>query len=93
MATFFNYFEVTMNYLRTNKWLLMWMFAGLTGTGVQTLEVQAKEEEKNIAIREVAVGFQSVNAGLEPKAIPKVTIKSCDKCMEAVNKLRKEFHP
>ena len=81
-----------MEYLRTNKWLLMWVFAGASGTGFQTLEVQAKEKEKNIAVREVAIGFQTVHVGLEPKVIPKPFINSCGKCMNEVKKLRKEFH-
>ena len=88
MATFFDYFKVTMDYLKTNKWLLLWAFAGFSGAGYQTYEVSVKEEEKNKAIHEVAAGFQQIKEVELPVEKP----NQCKECLKKVEELREEFH-
>lgn len=83
-----------------NKWLVIACFTGFSSMIAninQQFTIQDKEQEKNIAVHEVAKGFQAVMAEYEPKPITNKIVKKiyktdCNSCKILMNNHLEEFH-
>ena len=90
MATNFQWTELFLKYSKTIASTFLFI-VGLSGYGVYDFF----KTSKNKAIHEVATAFQvQIPDVIEEKPVIKkvVIIKRCDTCLDAINKLRKEFH-
>lgn len=63
MSEALEWFKSISSFIKDNKWLVVWLLGaigGMAGSVTQYFEVEAKEQEKNKAVREVATAFQAM---------------------------------
>lgn len=96
MATKFDYTKLVVENIGKIIPAVILIVTGLTSAfGWVLTDNWQKDDQRDQAVREVAIGFQQAMAvekkiNVSSKRI--VIIKKCDGCLEEVEKLRKEFH-
>jgi len=56
MAEFFDYFKVIMDYLKTNKWLLLWATGTFMGLGGNIYQAVDEPKTKEIVVEKPLCG-------------------------------------